>query len=131
MEIAEERFCGVVAKAWCFGRKIWIDKEALMPVDVTVSNFETEVLGSDLPVLVDFWASWCGPCRILYPIVEEIAQEYAGQVKVGKVNVDEQPDLALKFKVMSIPTLILFKGGEAVSTSIGVKPKQSIVEMFA
>ena len=98
--------------------------------EITNSNFKTEVLDSSSPVLVDFWASWCGPCRMIAPVLEEVAKEKAGTVKVGKINVDEQPQLASKFGVMSIPTLVLFKGGKAVNKSVGVKPKEAILEMI-
>ncbi len=94
-------------------------------------NFINEVLNSDKPVLVDFWASWCGPCRMLSPIVEEIADEYAGRIKVGKINIDEQPQLAARFNVASIPTLILFKNGKPVNMSVGVKPKRAIESMLS
>ncbi len=97
---------------------------------VTTENFDTEVLQSDIPVLVDFWASWCGPCKMLSPIVDQIAKEQEGKIKVGKVNVDEQQELAARFRVMSIPTLILFKGGEAVAQSVGVQPKAQIEAML-
>ncbi|HOR13462.1 MAG TPA: thioredoxin [Clostridia bacterium] len=98
--------------------------------EITNSNFKTEVLDSSSPVLVDFWASWCGPCRMIAPVLEEVAKEKAGTVKVGKINVDEQPQLASQFGVMSIPTLVLFKGGKAVNKSVGVKPKEAILEMI-
>lgn len=94
------------------------------------NNFEAEVLHSDLPVLVDFWATWCGPCRMMGPIVDEIAEEKAGALKVGKINVDEQPALASQFGVMSIPTLILFQNGKAVKQSVGLKPKGDILAML-
>lgn len=99
-------------------------------VKITSQNFESEVLGSDLPVLVDFWATWCGPCQMLSPIIEEIAKEYEGKVKVGKVNVDEEPDLAVKFRVASIPTLILFKNGTADKTLIGYHTKEQLDEIL-
>lgn len=92
----------------------------------TKDNFDSEVLGAAQPVLVDFWASWCGPCRMFAPIVEEFAAEQAGKVTVGKVNIDEEPELANRFGVMSIPTAILFKGGEAAGTLVGVQPKEAL-----
>lgn len=90
-------------------------------------NFDQEVLSSDLPVMVDFWAVWCGPCKVLSPIVEELAKEYAGKLKVGKVNVDENNNLAMKYNVMSIPTLKFFKNGKMVGEMIGAAPKATIV----
>lgn len=101
-----------------------------MEITITKENFETEVLKSDIPVLVDFWAVWCGPCRILAPVMKEIAEENEGVVKVGKVNVDEQLELAIRYKVASIPTVILFKNGEAVNKSIGYCPKEEITAML-
>ena len=101
-----------------------------MIVEITQDNFEAEVLQSKLPVLVDFWASWCGPCRMLSPVVDELAEQYDGKVKFGKVNVDEQPRLAMNFSVQSIPTLWLVRDGKAVNKSIGVVPKASIEQML-
>ena len=95
-------------------------------VTITESNFQEEVLNSKLPVLVDFWASWCGPCRMLSPIVDQIAEEYAGKVKVGKVNVDEELNLAMRFQVASIPTLLVFREGQVVHQSVGVIPKSHV-----
>lgn len=93
---------------------------------LTKENFDAEALHSDVPVLVDFWASWCGPCRMFSPIVDEFAEENEGKVKVGKVNVDEEPDLAGRYGVMSIPTAILFKNGEIAATLVGVQPKTAL-----
>lgn len=93
-------------------------------------NFENEVLNSDKPVLVDFWAQWCGPCRMLGPIIEEIANDYEGKVKVGKVNVDEQPNLASKYGIASIPTVIVFKNGKPEKTLVGLRSKNEIENMI-
>jgi len=98
-----------------------------MEVTVTNENFETEVLKSGLLVLVDFWATWCGPCRMLGPIVGEIAAERAATLKVGKVNVDEAPELAAQFGITSIPALLLIKGGKVVATSVGYVPKEELL----
>ena len=97
---------------------------------ITNNNFEEEVVKSDVPVLVDFWATWCGPCRMLAPIIEEIAKENEGKLKVGKVDVDQQAELAMKFGIVSIPTLILFKDGQPVAQSLGYKPKAQVEAMF-
>ena len=99
-------------------------------VILTDEIFESEVLQSDLPVLVDFWAEWCVPCRMLTPLVEQIAQEYEGKVKVAKCNVDECPGAAGKFNIQSIPTLMVFHKGEVASQNIGVIPKKTIEDMF-
>lgn len=92
-------------------------------------NFQEEVLNSDKPVLLDFWASWCGPCRMVVPIIEEIAEERS-DIKVGKINVDEQPELANQFNILSIPTLIVIKNGQEITRSIGAKSKEEILEMI-
>ena len=94
------------------------------------SNFDAEVLQSATPVLVDFWAPWCGPCKMLAPTIDEIAQEYAGKVKVGKINTDEARQVALKHQIQSIPTLILFKGGQVVARTMGAQPKRMIAQMI-
>jgi thioredoxin 1 len=97
---------------------------------ITKSNFDSEVLQSDKPVLLDFWAAWCGPCRAVGPIVEEVAQELGDSAKVGKINVDEEQELAQKYNVMSIPTLIVIKDGKVVNSSVGLQSKQDILSMI-
>lgn len=99
-------------------------------ITLTNKNFESEVMASDIPVLVDFWAAWCGPCRMLAPIIDEVAKEYEGKVKVGKVNVDEEQELAVRYGIASIPTVLLFKNGKIVNKTIGFGSKAQITDML-
>ena len=95
-------------------------------VEFTEQNFDQEVTKSSTPVLVDLWAAWCGPCRILAPVVEELAGKYQGKLKVGKLNVDDHPQVAGRFRIMNIPTLLFFKGGQEVDRIVGVVPKEEL-----
>ena len=99
-------------------------------IEFTDANFDEEVLKSDVPVLVDFWAPWCGPCRQIAPSVEALSSEYAGKIKIGKLNTDDQIDTAAKFGIRSIPTLLVFKGGEVVNQLVGALPKAKIAEQL-
>ena len=98
------------------------------PIEITDANFDQEVMNSDKPVLIDFWAVWCGPCKMVAPVVEEIAKEYNGKLKVGKLDVDNNPEVSMKFGIRSIPTLMVFKGGKVVEQIIGAVPKRNLVD---
>ena len=97
---------------------------------ITRENFENEVMKSNIPVLIDFWAPWCGPCRMIGPIIEQLAEEYEGKAKVGKVNVDEEGELSQAFGVMSIPTIVLVKDGKVVRQAVGARPKAEVEAML-
>lgn len=99
-------------------------------ITITSKNFEEEVSKSDLPVLLDFWATWCGPCKMVSPIVDEVANEVEGKAKVGKINVDEEQELASAFQIMSIPTLVVIQNGKLVKQAVGVRSKAEILEML-
>ena len=101
-----------------------------MDIELYKETFEQEVLQSAIPVLVDFWATWCGPCKMIAPIVKEIADEYDGKILVGKVNVDEEPDLTMQYNVSSIPTLMVFKNGQLVNKAVGYREKDEILKML-
>jgi len=100
----------------------------MKPVEVTDATFEQEVLKSDTPVLVDFWATWCGPCKMIAPVVEELANEFSGKLKIGKVDVDNNQQIAMQFGIRSIPTLLIFKGGRVVDQLVGAVPKNNLVD---
>lgn len=101
-----------------------------MEVKLSNENFNKEVLNSEKPVLVDFWATWCGPCKMIAPIISEISEEFNNKIKVGKVNVDEEKELAIKYEISSIPTLVIFKNGKISKTLIGFRPKEEIKEVL-
>lgn len=97
-----------------------------MEMKFTTANFEEEVLKSEIPVLVDFYADWCGPCQMMAPVIGQLAGEYEGKVKIGKLNVDENPDIAVQYKVMPIPTMIIFRNGEVFSKEVGASSKKEV-----
>ncbi|MFP3159218.1 MAG: thioredoxin [Hydrogenobaculum sp.] len=99
-------------------------------VELTDANWENEVINSSVPVLVDFWAPWCGPCRIIAPVVEKLASEFAGQIKVGKLNTDDNPGVSMRYGIRAIPTIMMFKNGEVVDTRVGVQPEDSLRKMI-
>jgi len=103
----------------------------MKPVEITDSNFQNEVLNSQTPVLLDFWAEWCGPCKMVAPVVEELAKEYDGKLKVGKVDVDSNQQTSMQYGIRSIPTLLIFKGGKVVDQLIGAVPKKMLAEKVA
>jgi thioredoxin 1 len=103
----------------------------MKPVELTEESFEQEVLKATIPVLVDFWAAWCGPCKMIAPMVEELATEYEGKLKIGKVDVDNHQKIAMQYGIRSIPTLLMFKGGKVVEQIIGAAPKKTLVEKLS
>ena len=113
------------------GSSATTETEAAMEITLTKTNFEAEVLKSDKPILVDFWAPWCGPCRMLAPVLAEVAAEKGDKIKVGKVNVDENPELAAQYGISGIPAMLLFKDGKVVATSVGFKPKAEVEAFIA
>ena len=104
--------------------------KSMKEITLTKSNFESEVLNYEGKVLVDFWASWCGPCKMIAPVIEEIANEFEGRVKVGKVNVDDEAELSIKYQVMSIPTILIFENGEITNKAIGYRSKEELIELL-
>jgi thioredoxin 1 len=103
----------------------------MKPIEINETNFEQEVLKASLPVLIDFWAVWCGPCKMIAPIVEELAVEYDGKLKIGKVDVDSNQQIAMQYGIRSIPTLLVFKGGKVVEQIVGAAPKKSLVDKLS
>ena len=103
----------------------------MKPIEINETNFEQEVLKASLPVLIDFWAVWCGPCKMIAPIVEELAMEYDGKLKIGKVDVDSLQQIAMQYGIRSIPTLLVFKGGKVVEQIVGAAPKKSLIDKLS
>jgi thioredoxin 1 len=103
----------------------------MKPIELTDANFKSEVLESAVPVLVDFWAVWCGPCKMVAPVVEEIAAEFDGKLKVGKIDVDQNPETSMQFGIRSIPTIMIFRGGKVVEQIIGAVPKKNLLEKLS
>lgn len=103
----------------------------MKPVEVTDTNFKNEVLDAKTPVLIDFWAEWCGPCKMIDPIVDELAREYAGKLKVGKVDVDNNQQISMQFGIRSIPTLLIFKNGKVVDQIVGAVPKRTLADKIS
>ena len=103
----------------------------MKPIEITETNFEQEVLKSPIPVLVDFWAVWCGPCKMIAPVVDELAVEYDGKLKIGKVDVDNHQQIAMQYGIRSIPTLLIFKSGKVVEQIVGAAPKKSLIEKLS
>lgn len=101
-----------------------------MEINVTKENFEKEVLNSDIPVVVDFWADWCGPCKMLGPVIEQLAKDYDGKIKVGKINVDSEQELAMKYRVASIPMVVKFENGKITKSSIGFRTKEQLMDIL-
>lgn len=106
-------------------------RDRMKPMELTEETFEQEVLKATIPVLVDFWAAWCGPCKVIAPMVEELATEYEGKLKIGKVDVDNHQKIAMQYGIRSIPTLLMFKGGKVVEQIIGAAPKKTLVEKLS